>query len=174
MMQNVHKSLAAKIVFSFLAILFLTHCIGFAQEGSVIKDVDILEKQKTVLMEDYPHVFTEVEIKDVQKINSRHSKVIYEKGNQQYEAVVNSGRKDMLLVATSRVMNEKEMPNIVMDVFKSSKYKNWNIEKTFEVTTPYSSAFYRIDVSKKNKAQKKKKTKSIFYTHLGQYKKPPY
>jgi len=77
MMQNVHKSLAAKIVFSFLAILFLTHCIGFAQEGSVIKDVDILEKQKTVLMQDYPHVFAEVEIKDVQKINSRHSKIIY-------------------------------------------------------------------------------------------------
>jgi len=80
----------------------------------------------------------------------------------------------MLLVATSRVMNEKEMPNIVMDVFNRSKYKNWNIEKTFEVTTPYSSEFYRIDVSKKNKAQKKKKTKSIFYTHLDQYKKPPY
>lgn len=156
------------------SMLFFNGLNAFAQEGSVIKDVDVLEKQKTVLMEDYPHVFTEVEIKDVQIINDRQSKVFYEKGNQQYEAVVNSGRKDLLLVATSRVMNEKEMPNIVMDAFKSSKYKSWNIEKTFEVTTPYSSLFYRIDVSKKTTGKEKKKIKSLFYTHLGQYKKPPY
>ncbi len=174
MMQNVHKSISAKIILNFLLIFLLTHCIALAQEGSVIEDVDILEKQKTVLTNNYPHVFRTVEIKDVQKLNSRQSKVFYEKGNQQYEAVVNSGRKDMLLVATSKVMNENEMPNIVMDAFKRSKYKNWNIEKTFEITTPYSSGFYRIDVSKKNKAQKKKKTKSLFYTQLGQYKKPPY
>ncbi len=155
------------------SMLFFNGLSAFAQEYSVIKDVDVLEKQKTVLKEDYPHYFTGVEIKDVQKINDRQSKVFYEKGNQQYEVVVNSGRKDLLLVATSRVINEKEMPNIVMDVFKSSEYKNWNIEKTFEVTTSYSSLFYRIDVSKKTE-KKEKKTKSLFYTHLGQYKKPPY
>ncbi len=174
MIQNIYKNISAKIIFNFLVILFLTHCIAFAQEGSMIRDVDILENQKTVLMQNYPHIFTEVEIKGVQKINSRHSKVFYEIGNQQYEAVVNSGSTEMLLVATSKVLNEKEMPNIVMDAFKSSEYKSWNIEKTFEVTTPYSSRFYRIDVSNNNKAEEKNKVKSLFYTHLGRYKKPPY
>lgn len=157
-----------------LFMLFFNDLTAFAQEGSIIVDPDILEKQKTVLMKNYPHEFTEVEIKDVQKINSSQSKVFYEKGYQQYEVVVNSGRKDMLVVATSRVINEKEMPNIVMDAFKRSKYKNRDIEKTFEVTNSYSSPFYRIDVSKKNKTKEKKKIKSLFYTHLGQYKKPPY
>jgi len=154
--------------------IFFNGLGAFAQEYSVIKYVDVLEKQKIVLKKEYPHVFAEVEIKDVQKINSKQSKVFYEKGNQQYEVVVNSGRKDLLLVATSRVINEKEMPNIVMDAFKSSKYKNWNIEKTFEVTTPYSSLLYRIDVSKKTTGKEKNKIKSLFYSHLGQYKKPPY
>ncbi len=156
------------------SMLFFNGLNAFAQEHSVIRDVDVLENQKTVLKKDYPHVFTGVEIKDVQKINSSQSKVFYEKDNQQYEAVVNSDRKDLLIVATSRVINEKEMPNVVMDAFKSSEDKNRNIEKTFEVTTPYSSLFYRIDVSEKNKAQEKKNIKSLFYTHLGQYKKPPY
>jgi hypothetical protein len=174
MIQNIYKNISAKIIFNFLVILFLTHCIAFAQEGITIRDVDILEKQKTVLMEKYPHIFTEVEIKGVQKINSRHSKVFYEIGDQQYEAVVNSGSTEMLLVATSKVLNDKEMPNIVMDAFKSSEYKSWNIENTFEVTTPYSSLFYRIDVLDNNKAQELKKIKSLFYTHLGRYKKPPY
>jgi len=156
------------------SMIFFNGLGAFAQEYSVIKYVDVLEKQKIVLKKEYPHVFAEVEIKDVQKINSKQSKVFYEKGNQQYEVVVNSGRKDLLLVATSRVINEKEMPNIVMDAFKSSKYKNWNIEKTFEVTTPYSSLLYRIDVSKKTTGKEKNKIKSLFYSHLGQYKKPPY
>lgn len=173
MMHNLHKSMSAKTILNFLLIFLLTHYTVFAQDGSVTQDVDILEKQKTVLMEDYPGAFAEVEIKDIQKINSRHSKVFYEKGNQQYEAVVNSDRQDMLLVATSKVMSENEMPKIVMDAFKSSKYRNWNLEKTYEVTTPYSGLFYRVDVSKK-KMNKKKKTKSIFYSNLGQYKKSPY
>ncbi len=159
------------IVSSFL---FFNGLNALAQEGSVLKDVDILENQKTVLKEDYPHVFAEVDIKDVQKISDKHSKVFYKKGEDQYEAVVNSGRKDLLLVATSKVMNESEMPNVVMDAFKSSKYKRWNVDKTYEVTTPYSSLFYRIDVSKNKGGNKEKKTKSLFYTHLGQYKKPPY
>jgi len=72
------------------------------------------------------------------------------------------------------VLNEKEMPNIVMDAFKSSEYKSWNIEKTFEVTTPYSSPFYRIDASNNNKSEEKNEIKSLFYSNLGRYKKSPY
>ncbi len=160
--------------FIVYTMFFLYGLSAFAQEHSTIKDVDILEKQKIVLMKDYPHIFTGVEIKDVQKINSKHSKVIYENDNQQYEAVVNSDRKDMLIVATSRVINEKEMPSIVMDAFQSSEYKNWNIEKTFEVTAPNSNLFYRIDVSEKKSGDEKDKIESLFYTHMGAYKKPPY
>ncbi len=156
------------------SILLLYGLSTFAQEYSAIEDVDILEEQKTVLMRDYPHIFTGVEIKDVRKINSKHSKVFYENGNQQYEAVVNSDRKDMLLVATCRVISEKEMPEVVMDAFKNSKYENWDIIETFEVTTPDSGLFYRIDVSKNNTMNEKEEIKSIFYTHLGQYRKPPY
>jgi len=172
-MKNYKMKFELKL-FVVSSMLFFNGLIASAQEYSVIKDVDVLEKEKTVLKEDYPHVFIEVEIRDVQKINDRQSKVFYQKGNQQYEAVVNSGREDLLLVATSRVINEKEMPNIVMDAFKNSKYNSWNIERTFEVTTPYTSVFYRIDVSKENIADEKKKFESLFYTHLGQYEKPPY
>jgi len=173
-MENQNLKHPVKLVISFVMILISTSSIAFAQAGSVIQDVDMLEKHKTVLMEDYPNLFTEVEIVDVQRISERHSKVFYKKGNQQFEAVVNSDRQDMLLVATSRVLNVNEVPNIVMDAFRSSKYKKWNIEKTFEVTTPYSSLFYRIDVSRKKRAQDKMKVKSLFYSHLGQYKKSPY
>jgi len=140
----------------------------------VINDVDVLARQKTVLMENYPGAFTEVEIRGVQEINPTQSKVYYEIGNQQFEAVVNSGSKDMLLVATAREINETEVPNIVMDAFKSSEYKEYNIEKTFEVKTPYSNYFYRIDVSEKNKAEETGQIKSLFYTYLGRFEKPPY
>ena len=80
----------------------------------------------------------------------------------------------MMLIAKCRVVEEDEMRKIILDAFKSSKYKNWDIEKTFEVKTPYSGLFYRIDISKKTYVKKKKKIKSLFYTHLGQYKEPPY
>ncbi len=158
----------------YLAFLLLKGVSVFAQSGSVLKDVDILENQEIVLKEDYPNVFAEVDIKKVQKINNKHTKVYYEKGNQHYEAVVNSGRKDLLLVATSKLITENELPNIVMDAFKSSKFKNWNIVKTFEVLTPYSSLFYRIDVTKNKRKKDESKIRSLFYSHLGQYKKPPY
>jgi len=174
MMQNIFKNIATKTIFNFLILFFLSHLVAFSQEGIMIKDVDVLAQQKTVLTQNYPHIFTEVEIIGVQKINSRHSKVFYEIGNQQFEAVVNSADNDMLLVATSKVLNEKEMPNIVMDAFKSSEYKSWNIEKTFEVTTPYSSPFYRIDASNNNKAEEKNEIKSLLYSNLGRYKKSPY
>ncbi len=174
MKHTINKTKSAKIIFNLLVIFFLSHYTSFAQEGTMIKDMDVLAQQKTVLVQNYPHIFTEVEIIGVQKLNSRYTKVFYEIGNQQFEAVVDSDDNKMLLVATCKLLNEKDVPNVVMDAFKSSKYKSWNIEKTFEVTTPYSSPFYRIDVSNKNKSQGEKEIKSLFYSNLGRDEIPPY
>lgn len=172
-MKNYKMNFEYKLLIMVFVLFY--NCINaFAQNGILIDDLDILEKQTTVMKEYYPQIFAEVEIKDVQKINSRQSKVLFEKDNQQYEAVVNSSREELLLVATSRVVNEKELPKIVMDAFNNSKYKSWNVEKTFEVKTPYSGQFYRIDVSQKNEKTQKKEIESLFYTDLGQFKNPPY
>lgn len=158
-----------KLKFRFIIIFLLCNLNAVAQEGAQIKDVDILEEQKKVIMEDYPFHFENVKITNVEQINSKHSKVYYIQDSINYEAVVNSNRKDMLLIATAREIPIAELPDIVKDVFKASENGSSSIIKAFIVTTPYSSGFYRIDFK-----GDEKELESIYYDKLGQYQKPPY
>lgn len=155
--------------FSLMIISLLLNLNVVAQEGVQIKDVDILEEQKKVIMEDYPLHLEKVNITNVEQINSKHSKVYYIKDSINYEAVVNSNRKDMLLIATAREIPISELPEIVKDVFKASENGSSLINKAFIVTTPYSSGFYRIDFNRNEKEME-----SIYYDKWGQYQKPPY
>ncbi len=158
--------------FRVLISLFFICMFAFAQKDSHIKDVDELAEQKRIMFQNYPGLFMEKEINNVEKLDSKHSKIFYTINNVNFEAVVNSNMKDLLLVATCQEIQEEKLPAIVIDAFHESKYGSSKIEKSFIVTTPYSSNFYRIDVNQKKK--KEKNMKSLFYDHLGKYRKPPY
>lgn len=157
--------LVQNLKFQILVFLFFISMSAVAQK----KDLGVVAEQKKVLIQNYPGLFVEDEINIIEKLDSKHSKIHYTRNNVNFEAVVNSNRKELLLVATCEEILEEQLPAIVKDAFLESKYRSSKIVKTFIVSTPYGSDFYRMDVN-----QKKKKIKSIFYTHLGTYKKPPY
>ena len=161
--------LLKKLKFRLIITPLLLSINVVAQEGAPIKDVGILEEQKKVLVQDYPHHFEKVNITNVEQFSPKHSKVYYTKEGVNYEAVVNSDRKDLLLVATAREIPIAELPAIVKDALKASENGSSPIKKAFIVSTPYSSGFYRIDIN-----QNAKETKSVYYDKLGQYQKPPY
>jgi hypothetical protein len=161
-----------KIKQSFLILLMLVSMKTFAQQGAPIKYVDQLEEEEKVLVHKYRNVFKEEEIKNVEKLDSEHSKISYTRNAINYEAVVNSNRKDLLVVATCQEIPVEKLPAIVKNGFQKSKYGSNNIEKAFSVSTPYSSNFYRIDVQLKEK--KEKSIKSLFYDDKGLFKEPPY
>lgn len=150
-----------------LAAIILNSSNLFAQQGTQIKDVDELKKEDKVLIESYPHVFKGVEINKVERLNSKHAKIYYSVEGNEFEAIVNADRKDLLLVATCRVIKNDELPDIVKDVF--TKDVKGKIEKAYEVTTPYTAEIYRIDYVKKDG-----ELKSIFYNELGAVQKAPY
>ncbi len=150
-----------------LGVIILNSSILFAQGHTQIKDVDELKTEDKVLVESYPHVFKGAKVNKVEKLNSKHSKVYYSVGGNEFEAIVNSDRKDLLLVATCKVIKNDELPQLVKDVF--TKEVKGKIEKSFSVTTPYSSEIYRIDYVKKDG-----ELKSMFYDKLGAVQKAPY
>jgi hypothetical protein len=154
---------------SFLfAFLFCLHT--FAQDGSTIVDLNILAKQKEVMAQYYPDLFTLEEITGVDSLDELHSKVKYTRDGKNFEAVVNSGPNDLLLVATCEEIRVNKLPSLLKEVFAKSEVGS-KIEKAFLVTTPYSSDFYRIDYYR---AGYKKILTSVFYDEMGHYQKPPY
>ncbi|MCW8940892.1 MAG: hypothetical protein OQJ88_09570, partial [Flavobacteriales bacterium] len=66
-----------------------------------------------------------------------------------------------------KLIKNDELPKLVKDVF--TKEVKGKIEKSFSVTTPYSSEIYRIDYVKKDG-----ELKSMFYDKLGNVQKAPY
>jgi hypothetical protein len=157
--------LVQNLKFQILVSFFFISMCAVAQK----KDSVVLAEQKKVLFQNYPGVFVDEEINIIEKLDSKHSKIYYTRNNVNYETVINSNRKELLLIATCEEIPEEKLPAIVKDAFLESKYGSYKIVKSFVVSIPYASNFYRIDVN-----QKKKKIKSIFYTHLGTYKQPPY
>lgn len=150
-----------------LGAIILNSTNVFAQHATQIKDVDELKTEDKVLIESYPNVFKGAEINKVERINSEHAKVYYSAEGNEFEAVVNADRKDLLLVATCKVIKNDALPDIVKDVF--TKEVKAKIEKAFAVTTPYSSEIYRIDYVEKDGT-----LKSIFYNELGAVQKAPF
>ncbi|MDA3943209.1 MAG: hypothetical protein PF694_06675 [Bacteroidetes bacterium] len=148
--------------------LLTTHNQIDAQSFTEIKDVDILADSRIVLEKVNPSVFDTLVVKDVMELNDKHSKVIYEDEGIYCEVIVNSHRKDMLLIATAIEKPQDQIPEIVMEAFKQSEFSSWQIEKTLAMKTPYDSWFYAFDISKNNKNER------LFYDELGAYKSPPY
>lgn len=157
--------------FQLFIFLFLTGMNTNAQVSSQIEDVDILAEQKRVIVKDYPGEFRIEEIKKVEKKGEKRSMIYYTRNNVNFEAVVNSGRKDLMLIATCEQIPESKLPAIVSDSFHQSESGTNQIEKVFLVTTPISSFFYRIDVKSKGEDNQ---VKSLFYSNRGSYMEPPY
>jgi len=140
-----------------------------AQPNSQIKNVDQLTTEKKVVVENYPNIFKEEEINKVEKIDEKHSKVYYTRNHVKFEAVVNSNREELLLIAIFEQVPSTRLPAIVLDNFYKNLDGNEKIQNAFIGTTPSSSDFYRIDFYDKNEI-----LKNAFYDHLGRYMKPPY
>ncbi len=145
---------------------------AIAQPYSTIVSISELAKQKKVLVEDYPRVFNEEEINNIEKIDSKHSKIFYTRNGIHFEAIVNSDRKDLLLIATFEEISKNDLPKIVLYNFQNSNDGKSKIENAFIGTTPYTSDFYRIDIIEKT--EKGNSVKSLFYDELGKYMVPPY
>lgn len=160
-------------LFLVVLLLVLTICSSaFAQRRLVIPDLPDLIKEKEVLVEDYPELFREVIIDSVEHIDSKHSKVYYTKLDTRFETIVNSDRKDLLLVARCAAIPVDKLPEIVRDSFEKSDQGKHKIKDAFIVTTPYAGDFYRIDIDEPNGSAIERK--SLFYSNMGAYHSPPY
>jgi hypothetical protein len=160
-----------RCIFALFACFFLTQT-AMGQTGSEIRDTDILAQQKKVYASYYPHLFTEHQIKKVETLNNKHSKVYYTVNNINYEAIVNSRQKDLLLVANCEEISRDQVPDIVIDAFYKDFDKTATIINTFRVTTPYSSGFYRIDFQTINSESTIKSP--VFYDNKGTRISAPY
>ena len=162
--------------FCVLLTVYLFPVSSIAQSGASVEDTDMLKQRKIVLMEDYPHIFKAAQIINVSELDQKHSVVSYTIAGNYYETVVNSDRKDLLLVATCKQIHLANIPDIVKDSFNRSESGSKDIVKAFEVTTPTSSVFYRLDavVSETIKNDTHPKTGSFFFDELGHYMNPPY
>ena len=156
--------------------LLITSCLIsihiLAQEHAPEMSVSELKKEKEVVYENYPGIFKTEEINKIEKIDPKHSKIYYTRGKVHFEAVVNSDRKELLLVANCEQISPKRLPDIVRDAFHKSEYGMLKIQQAFIATNAYSSDYYRIDVYQKD--PKGIYYKSLFYTDKGLYMNPPY
>ena len=159
-----------------LTSVLLTSCLisihVVAQQGAPDMDVSELKKEKEVVYENYPGLFKKEEINKIEKIDSKHSKIYYTRGKVHFEAVVNSDRKELLLVANCEQISPERLPDIVQGAFQRSEYGKLKIQQAFIATNPYSSDYYRIDVYRKD--NKGVYYKSLFYTDKGLYMQAPY
>ena len=156
----------------FIVVSSLISLNIFAQQGAPDMDVSELAKEKEVVYENYPGVFKKEEINKIEKIDQKHSKIYYTRGKVHFEAIVNSDRQELLLVANCEQISPKRLPDIVQDAFNKSEFGKLKIQQAFVATNPYSSNFYRIDVYQKD--TKGVYYKSLFYTDKGLYMEPPY
>jgi len=153
-----------------IIVSFLISFKVFAQQGAPAGDVASLATQKKYFSETYQGVFKTEEITNIEKIDDKHSKIYYTRSNKDFEAIVSSYK--LLLVANCEQITIDKLPAIIKDNFKKSKYGNLKIEKAFIASNNISADFYRIDVYLNDK--NKKHIKSLFYTDIGGYMKPPY
>lgn len=165
---------------SLVILLFFSYSYG---QGPPVEDADFLEKQKTVLRNTHPHIFEVAEIKDVKKIDQDHTKVMYTTDGVYHEAIINSGRKDMLLIETARELKQEEVPEIVKDALKkNSEYKDATISRAFEVSRPGGERLFRLDISRgkaketikeATKRTANEKTETVYFNRLGHMDKGP-
>jgi len=154
------------LILNILILLTSYHIVG--QAFTNIKHVDIIADQKIVIEKENPYLFDTLRILDVIMIDDKHSIITFKDEGIYHEAIVNDKRKDMLLVAIAVELSKEQVPEIIENVIKDDKYKNWNKDKILMMRTPYESWFYAIDMSDGDEHQR------LFFDKLGAYKIPPY
>ncbi len=152
------------------SILLLTLFVNplFAQPYSLIEDTDVLAMQEEVLKSEYPHVFEELEILDSYMINEHHSKITYKMDGIYHEAVMNHERKDLLLVAIAAELTKEQVPEVILNALRNSKYGNRELVQSFKVSTPFMEYFYAFDVAEKDT------TRRVYLNELGVIQSKPY
>ncbi|MFW5820898.1 MAG: hypothetical protein ACOCWA_06390 [Bacteroidota bacterium] len=161
-----------KVIFRLvIAVVFIfTAPKLFAQPYTYtsIEDVDILEQQKDVLRQKYKHTFEELEILGGYRLDEIHTMIAYKKDGVYHEAILNSERKEMMLVSTAAEIPVSDVPKPVMSAFENSGYSDKEINKAFRVNTPFGEDFIRLDIKKDETVDR------LYYTELGARQKELY
>jgi uncharacterized membrane protein YkoI len=157
------KKIITAIILTSLTLLNIT-----AQEYAPIEDVDLIDKHKGVLKKALPNAFDNLKVEGVYRINKQFSSIIYFENEVYNEAVINSARKDMLLIITLTEITESNAPKIVIDNHKRGKYGDWEIERILSVKSPQGETYYAVDIKSDNE------NKRLFYDDYGNSKKAPY
>ena len=153
---------------TYTIVLISTALTLNAQPYSTIEDVDVLKKHEEVLKQYYPQLHGDIQIQEVYKIDDKHSLVKFEGDKEEYQVVLNSARKDMLLVSKYHRISKEETPDIVIDRLNEEEYASWTLEACYEVQEPHSEQYYALEISNEEK------TKKLHFNHLGQYRESPY
>jgi hypothetical protein len=160
--------MSLKINTILLGILILSFFRLPAQPFSQIRDVDILADQRIVLHLDYPRQYDTLKIIRMKQISPKHTRISYIQHGIYCEAIINSDRKDMLLVASGVAIPEEEVPGPVLAAFEKSDYGDWKITGILAMRTPYESWFYAIDAEYGDTFLR------LFYNELGAPVNAPY
>lgn len=159
------KKIISSIFLSFL--LFFSSSI-IAQDYAPIEDTDLIDKHKGVLKTALPHSFDNLKIGGVYRINKKFSSIVYFENDVYNEAIVNSARKDMLLIITLTEITESNAPKIVVDNHKISEFGDWKILRILSVRSPQGETYYAVDIKSDNE------NKRLFYDDFGKSKIAPY
>lgn len=120
----------------------------FSQE--TIVDDGILAEYEMVLIKEYNHLYDSISIDSVVRLSEKHSKVLYHSENTNYEAHIDTGREEMLLLATYTEIPESEVPKIVRDNYLEIKKDSWNTLSAYRVQTPHDSFSYALEYTDKD------------------------
>lgn len=145
-----------------------TICITLSlisQEYSYLQDVDYIQEHEVFLKREFPHAFDGMKVEGIKKVDDKHTMIAFTMNNEYYEVVVNSERKEMLLVVKYHKISQSDAPQVVLDAAKS-KYKG-EITQCFEVQEPSSEEYFAVVLKKDGKK------KRVYFNHLGQFKKRP-
>lgn len=152
----------------FLIISIININYSTAQTNFNENEVSMIEIDRNPILKDFSPSFTDIELHNIIRIDSKHSKIYYTKRNTNFEAVINSNEKTPLLIASFKEINIESLPIAIKNIFDSSRYGITEILKVFITSSLNEIDYFRIDIFYKNKS------KSLYYNKLGRYHKPPY
>ena len=151
-----------------LSLLIISFFTIQAQKYAAIEDADVLKEQEKVLKSTHPQLFGKAQIVEILKAGEEFSIVRYKKDGNSYETIINSGRKDMLLIETGKMITSEELPDVVRDAFMG-KHPEARITKQYKVERPNGEVLYRIDY----KGEDGDEDSSDYFDDKGQYASHP-
>ena len=140
-----------------------------SQRFTEVEDVNIINNHKSFLKQSYPNAFQSMNVLNVYSVGDDLSRVDYLYQGVEHQALLNSGKKEMLLVATYEQLPISETPGIILEAKKDSEYSKWTIERTYKVKEPSIGIYYALDLVSEDGEFKR-----VHYSHLGHMRKAPY